>query len=163
MNGRRPRLRGFSYVGFHRYFLTFCALRRREVFTDAALVAALLEQISRAAVCCDFAVLAYCFMPDHLHLLVAGTSEHSDRLEFAHAVKQFTGYSYRRLASNGLWQKSYFDRVLRDTDSTEAVARYIFLNPVAAGLCGNAREYPSSGSLVWSDDEIDAICRDRCQ
>jgi putative transposase len=127
------------------------------VFTDAALVSALLEQISRAAGDCHFAVLAYCFMPDHLHLLVAGTSEHSALPEFARTLKQLAGFAYRRRSSNTLWQKSYFDRVLRDTDSTEAVARYIFLNPITAGLCGNAREYPIAGSLVWSDDEIDAI------
>jgi putative transposase len=157
MNGRRPRLRGFSYVGFHRYFLTLCVRGRREVFTDAALVAALLEQISRAAADWHFAVLAYSFMPDHLHLLVTATTEDSALLEFAHAVKQLTGYAYRQWASSKLWQKGYFDRVLRDTDSTEAVARYIFLNPVVAGLCKDPREYPFAGSLVWSADEIDAI------
>lgn len=96
-------------------------------------------------------------MPDHLHLLVAGTTEYSALPDFARTLKQLTGFSYRRRSSGTLWQKSYFDRVLRDTDSTEAVARYISLNPVAAGLCGTAREYPFAGSLVWSDDEIDAI------
>ena len=76
--GVRPRqpqhLRVFDYIGFHAYFLTFCTFERSPVFITADAVALVLEQISRAARDCSFAVLAYCFMPDHVHLLVEGRS-----------------------------------------------------------------------------------------
>ena len=39
---------------------------------DAAVVESALAEIARAAVDHQFAVTAYCFMPDHLHLLVEG-------------------------------------------------------------------------------------------
>src|SRR5712692_4426998 len=80
VSGRPPRLVAFSYVGCHRYSLTFCVHRRKQIFTEAALVHAMLEQISRAAADWRFAVLAYCFMPDHLHLLIEAQGEDADFL-----------------------------------------------------------------------------------
>jgi len=72
------RAKGFDYHGFHRYLLTFCTHRRAPVFTSNASVELVLAQISRAAHEEHFAVLAYCFMPDHLHLLIRGECEASD-------------------------------------------------------------------------------------
>src|SRR4029450_2015613 len=97
----------------HRYSLTFCVDRRRYVFVDPRLVDLMLAQISRAARDWRFAVLAYCFMPDHVHLLVEAEASDSNLVRFAHAVKQRTGYEYRKLAPDALWQKGYFEHVLR--------------------------------------------------
>ena len=48
-----------------------------------------------------------------------------------------------------LWQDGYFERVLRDDEQLEIVARYIFDNPVRAGLAACAREWPHSGGRFW--------------
>src|SRR6185436_16463306 len=104
MSGRPSRLPTFSYVGLHRYSLTFCIERRRRVFVDKALVELMLAQISRAARDWRFAVLAYCFMPDHVHLLVEAEASDSNLVRFAHAVKQRTGHEYRKLSPQSLWQ-----------------------------------------------------------
>jgi hypothetical protein len=53
-----------------------------------------------------------------------------------------------------LWQAGYFDRVLREDDSTFAVARYIVQNPVRAGLVRSPVEYPFCGSSIWSKEEL---------
>jgi hypothetical protein len=45
------------------------------------------EQILRALTGERFAGIADCFMPDHLHLLVAGTSESSDLKQFVKSAK----------------------------------------------------------------------------
>jgi putative transposase len=131
--------------------------RRRPIFVDGDLVESLLTQISQASTDWSFAVLAYCFMPDHLHLLAGATAEHSDLVRFAHAIKQRTAYAYRKSSPAHLWQKGFYERVLRGGDSTTVVARYILRNPVAAGLCKQPREYPFAGSLVWSQEQLDAM------
>jgi len=82
MSDRPHRLPGFSYVGCHRYSLTFCVRSRNYVFTIATIVADALEQISLAALARGFAICAYCFMPDHLHLLVEGQADNSDLVKF---------------------------------------------------------------------------------
>ena len=157
LTNRPPRRATFSYVGLHRYSLTFCVRQRKNVFTDAMLVAALLEQISHAARDWRFAVLAYCFMPDHTHLLVEASSTESNLPGFAHAIKQRTGYAYRRVSADPLWQKGYFEHVLRDDEATTVVARYILANPVRRGLCSEPSLYELSGSLVWSREQLNEL------
>jgi REP element-mobilizing transposase RayT len=52
-------------------------------------------QILRAGDDERFAVIAYCFMPDHLHLLVDARSDSSDCLRFIKRAKQFSGFFTR--------------------------------------------------------------------
>src|SRR5262245_9029633 len=73
--GRPEHLRTFDYLGFHRYSLTFCTFRLARHFVDAHAVDVARSQISRAAREERFALTAYCFMPDHVHLLVEGESD----------------------------------------------------------------------------------------
>ncbi len=95
------------------------------------------------------ALVAYCFMPDHVHLLVYGTSETSDLRAFVVDFKKVTGFEYRQRHGRHLWQRGYFDRILRDDESTEAVVRYTLENPVRGGLAGQLGEYPLAGSDMY--------------
>ena len=121
------------------------------------IVSSAYEQFVRTATQFEFAILAYCFMPDHLHLLVEAEASDCNLVGFAHAVKQRTGYEYRKLAPDALWQKGYFEHVLRDDELMPVVARYILANPVRGGLCSAPRDYPFSGSLVWSKEQLDDL------
>jgi len=137
--------------------LTICTNSRSEVFTHRAIVSEMLEQIARAAAARGFAVITYCFMPDHVHLLVAGTADNSDLIAFADLVKQLTEHRYRRARRCSLWQKGYYEHVLRNDESTLAVARYILENPVRAGLVTNPRDYEFSGSLTLTREQLDEL------
>jgi REP element-mobilizing transposase RayT len=108
-----------------------------------------LQNITEAAAGSHFEVVAYCFMPNHLHLLVQTTAER-DLVAFVRLFKQRSGYAYRRLTGEPdvLWQKSYYDHVLRHEEDLHDAARYIWDNPVRAGLAENARDHPYSGSLT---------------
>jgi REP element-mobilizing transposase RayT len=66
----------------HRYSLTICTEGRREAFIVDADVTCALTQLRITAKAECFAIPAYCFMPDHLHLLIEGTSEAADCCEF---------------------------------------------------------------------------------
>jgi len=108
-----------------------------------------LEQILRTGRDEQFAIVVYCFMPDHLHLLVEGTGAASDLRRFIKLAKQHSGFLYRRNHNQPLWQEGYDDRVLRNDEHTIDVARYILANPVRAGLVASPAEYPFSGSDVF--------------
>jgi putative transposase len=95
------------------------------------------------------ALVAYCFMPDHVHLLVYGTTEAADVCAFVIDFKRITGFEYRQRHGRHLWQPGYFDRVLRDDESTEAVARYVLENPIRAGLASRLGEYGLAGSDMY--------------
>ena len=59
--------------------------------------------------------------------------------------KQLSGHAYKRSTGQPLWQISYYDRVLRREEDMEDVARYIWANPVRAGLVSDAGSYPFAG------------------
>ncbi|MBA2259144.1 MAG: transposase [Acidobacteria bacterium] len=154
MYNRRPRLQGFLYTGFRRYFLTFCTDGRHKVFTNPSTVACVREQILSAAHAQGVAILAYVFMPDHVHLLVEGKREDADLKSFVHLAKQKSGFAYSRSHHRRLWQASYFDRMLRDEEDTWDVIRYIVMNPVRANLVTTFTQYAFLGSAVMERDEL---------
>lgn len=145
LTNRPERLRGFDYVGFHRYFLTFCTFRRRQTFIDEPAVSLVRGEILRAAEREQFAISAYCFMPDHLHLLIEATAETADARRFIARAKQFSGYAWSTRTGSPLWQRYGYERVLRNEDATTGVARYILENPVRARLACSPAQYPFSG------------------
>jgi hypothetical protein len=73
----------FSYLGPCAYFLTFCTLDRRPAFRDDEVASLATLQTRRTAREREFALLAYCFMPDHLHVVVEGTSANADLCRFS--------------------------------------------------------------------------------
>ena len=102
----------------------------------------------------DFEVIAYCIMPDHVHLLLAGLTDDADLSEAVRRWKLRTGYAWRSRHHTPLWQTSYQDRVLRDHDDTIAIVRYVLQNPVRAGLVQSPAEYPWIGSSRYSVTEL---------
>ena len=95
------------------------------------------------------AILAYCFMPDHFHLLVEGVTATADLRRFVKLAKQRSGAVYALEKHEPLWQEGYYERVLRAEDDTKQIARYILDNPVRGSLVENPVDYPHLGSDVW--------------
>jgi putative transposase len=156
--GRPERLKTFDYLGPQRYFLTFCTDRRHQAFTDREHVDLVHAQILRTSTLMAFEITAYCYMPDHLHLLVEGVEDRSDCREFISRAKQFTGFHYAQLTGRRLWQRYGYERTLRADDATPSVVRYILENPVRRGLVRNLEEYPFCGSSGYTMEELaDAI------
>ena len=56
----------------------------------------------RTAGAYQFAVIAYCFMPDHMHALVEGLATSSDFRRFVAMFKQRSAFRHRRLFNSGL-------------------------------------------------------------
>jgi putative transposase len=153
-------LREFDYRGFHRYFLTFCTHERAPHFTTRVHVDLVLEQFQRTCTEEEFAGIAYCFMPDHLHLLVAGERDDANLKRLIKNAKQYSGYHFQRTTGLRLWQRYGFEHVLRDEEDTMKVAYYIIANPVRAGLVDTPSEYRYWGSFLYSREELlEYICR----
>jgi REP-associated tyrosine transposase len=154
ITGRPTRLAGVSYAGFQRYFLTTCTAFRRRAFDDDAVASRAIVTILETAAEFGFAVIAYCVMPDHVHLLLAAQRGDADLTRFAKHAKQITGFQYRQATNHSLWQPGYHERILRDEEATLAVARYILENPVRAGLAQALGEWPHAGSGVYTWREL---------
>ena len=152
---KRNRLPLETYRGARAYFLTLGCAQCRKPFAERRVVEDCIETLRACSEKHGFAVLAYCFMPDHLHLLVQGGPE-SALLQFVKGFKQRTAYAYHRAHSTVLWQKSYHDHVLRAEEDVRETARYVVGNPVRAALVEVAGDYPHSGSFVWGRAILEA-------
>jgi hypothetical protein len=53
-----------------------------------------------------------------------------------------------------LWQRGYYDHVLRQDEDLHRVAAYIVANPVRAGICPDALAYRFSGSETMSMTDL---------
>lgn len=115
---------------------------RRAVFKDAALIDVLALQIRQSCEERHFALLAYVFMPDHLHLLVEGTSTDADFRALMTLLRKRAAVAFRRREGQMLWQHGYHERVLRENENIAHVMAYIVANPVRAGLVQRADRYP---------------------
>jgi putative transposase len=142
------RLSQTDYIGQHWFFLTLCCADRRKRFTSPQIYNDFLNVLRPAATRYLFAIHAYCLVPDHVHLLAEGLQPQSDALQFMRALKRNTSTQFQKKTGETLWQKKFYDHILRSTDSHDAVAWYIWMNPVRANLCPRPEEYPFLGSLT---------------
>ena len=156
-----PRWSSCSYTGQFRYSLTFVTDGRRPLFTEASIVDLVLTQILRAGSERQFELLAYCFMPDHVHLAAAGETNGSDGKAFIKAAKQYSGYYYARGRNGRLWERYSYDRVIRDDMELALTIGYLVENPVRAGLVSHPRDYPFLGSQRYTVAELLEWCEYR--
>jgi len=95
----------------------------------------------------NFFLHAFVVMPNHVHLLI--TVPLGSTLE---RTMQLIKGGFSREAGriiplvHPFWQKSFFDRRVRDVSEFEKFRQYIHQNPVVAGLCLSANEYPYSSA-----------------
>jgi len=93
-------------------------------------------------------------MPDHLHLIFTP----AETLEKAMQLIK-GGYSFRFRKefrkSHEVWQKSFTDRRIRDFAEYQRYKKYLWMNPVKAGLCERPEDYRfSSASGRFSLDPL---------
>lgn len=90
-------------------------------------------------------------MPNHVHVLMETIAPLS---KIVQSWKSFTGrWALERNAELGLgvpgralWMREYWDRYVRNADHFDNVRAYIERNPVAAGLCQQAGDWPWSSA-----------------
>jgi putative transposase len=145
---KRPRLKDFDYIGTYAYFVTILTKDRATYFREVEVVDSLIGILVETARSERFDVLAYCFMPDHLHLLVSGEDDNSNLKKFINLFKQESGYWFKKNYNRNLWHISYYDHILRKEESIEGVAMYILENPVRRGLVSDFSEYRFTRSFL---------------
>jgi REP element-mobilizing transposase RayT len=130
------------------YFATCCTEKRRPLLANEPLHLCFLQFATRAFDGFDIAVGKYVIMPDHLHLFVAGPE--------GFVLGQWVGTLKRVLAKHvdkaspctPVWQRGFFDHILRSRESYSQKWNYVSENPVRAGLVKQSEDWPFSGEIV---------------
>jgi REP element-mobilizing transposase RayT len=145
-----PRL-GQVFANNPLYFVTLCTYCRRAILADSAVHIAFQEFTKRGFTERNIAVGRYVIMPDHIHLFVCGPDDFvlgrwigSLKQRLAKAIK-------RKPDAHSIWQRGFFDHVLRNDESYGQKWQYVRDNPTRAGFVVRSEDYPYSGELVFID------------
>jgi REP element-mobilizing transposase RayT len=86
-------------------------------------------------------------MPDHLHALI-GIGECGKSLgDILGAFKSISTRVYWRFRQGRLWQRQFFDHIIRNEKEFFETMEYIKQNPVRKGLVISEGEWPYTGAV----------------
>ena len=145
---KRLRLAGFDYAEARSYFVTIVVVDRRCLFGEVTQ-GRMSPSHAGEMVVSHWQALAVRFsglevepfvvMPNHLHGLVSTVGMSSPPVlgSIVGAFKSITARAYRAGADegrwppmpNGLWQRGYFDHIIRDETDAAHAMEYIANNP----------------------------------
>ena len=120
------------------YFVTTVTASRRRLFqvheNAELLIGTLQDQRSKGRIMLH----SFVVMPDHVHFILTPAPEVS--LEKAMQYIK-GGFSFRLKSKIDVWQRSYDNRRILDSEDFAERTRYIHENPVRAHIASRAEEY----------------------
>jgi putative transposase len=139
-------------------FFTVVSYRRRPWFLESDARRWLGTAIRRTRLERPFQTFAMVLLPDHLHAvwkLPDGDEDYATRWRLIKtrftrmllAAEQKTPIrnpSRRRSGEQAVWQRRYWERILRDENDLKRHVDYIHYNPVKHGLVSRAIDWPFS-------------------
>jgi REP element-mobilizing transposase RayT len=142
---RRPRIH--SPGGF--YHVTLRGNHRRAIFVEEGDQRLLNAIVARAISTFGARVHAYCWMSNHIHLLLQAGAE-----PIANPMRNIAGEFARamqlKIGTTGHFFERRYHATLVDSDSyLLQLIRYIHRNPVEAGMCETAGGYPWSSHHAY--------------
>jgi putative transposase len=160
--------------------LTFSCYRGQPFLLQQAVCQRLAESLGSACERHDFALWAYVFMPEHVHILVWPRQTNYSISAFLQSVKQpVARWAVSLLKGNRtpllekmatgqktrpyrFWQAGGgYDRNIIDLDAAWKEINYIHLNPVRRKLVENPHAYFYSSFKDWNTDAKGPIAIDR--
>lgn len=146
---RSIRLPGYDYTQPGAYYVTICTQDREcllaDVTGDTVTLSTYGEIVQRAweGLPDHYANLgldAFVIMPNHIHGVLVLTEVARTSSERVHGlpeiVRAFKSFSARAVndargtPQNPVWQRNYYEHIVRDDDEWERIREYIAANPV---------------------------------
>jgi putative transposase len=85
-------------------------------------------------------LLAFCIMPNHVHLVFTPLEEKEDKFnslsKIMHSLKRYTAHEANLILGRegDFWQHENYDHYIRGTPELERIIKYVLNNPVKARL-----------------------------
>ena len=97
-------------------------------------------------------VLAFCLMPNHVHILIRPREQNLDRSMHAVFMRYAMWFNRKYQRKGHLFGGPYRQAVCLDPTYLLGASVYIHLNPVRAGLADTPREYRWSSYALYHED-----------
>lgn len=81
-------------------------------------------------------LLAYCVMPNHVHLVFTEFENSKGMSKIMHSIKRTSAREINKLLKRDgpVWQSESYDHIMRNEDDLYRIIEYVLYNPVKAGL-----------------------------
>ncbi|MGD8305223.1 MAG: transposase [Ignavibacteria bacterium] len=147
---KKHRLDPGIYIGERPITFTLCLKYRKSFITDIKRFSIFEEMLYNELNSFNCSAYVYLFMPDHVHMTLAGNKSDSNIKKCLGMFKQKTGYWLGKNHSDFKWQKDYYDHILRSKENLDIHIKYILNNPVRTGLVEYWHQYLFKGSTIYN-------------
>lgn len=154
---RSIRLKDYDYTTPGAYFITICTYRREHILWENREGHILLSQFGLIARNCwlemsvrypNLRLDEFCIMPDHIHGIIQLTGD-DPKNRLSEIMRRFKSDSARRINvarhTTGIpvWQRNYYEHIIRNEKEWAQVREYISLNPQ------NWKDDQNTGSSIF--------------
>lgn len=135
-NRKYPRLKYFDYRSENYYFITICTYEKNCIFGKPGMLNSRGKTVENAILqiphhFSGIRLDKFVVMPNHVHFILEVEKKGSDLFN---AVGSFKSSSTRMLHISELdlkvWQRSFYDHVIRNQKSYDKIWNYIDTNPI---------------------------------
>ena len=100
-----------------------------------------------------FKLLAFVILPDHFHWLMKVDDSSENFSKIMHSIQRNSTLNYKRAHNNQtpikIWQRGFWDHMIRDENDLERHFDYIHWNPVKHGYIVKPEKWPYSTYGEW--------------
>jgi len=153
-----PRLARVVVPGYPHHVTQRGSRRQRTFFseTDYRVYLALMNETCRRS---GVEIWAYCLMPNHVHLVAVPPSADALRSAIGNAHRRYTHRINKRNGWRGFLWQGRFTSFVMDERYLRAAVRYTELNPVRAGIVGEAADYRWSSARAHLEGRDDGLVK----
>lgn len=151
---KQLRLKDYDYSQNRAYFVTVCTKDKCKIFgkivgdglcavpkTELSHIGCEVEKsIEFINSYSDICVDKYVVMPNHVHMIISICNEELGRadIDIPEIIKRFKSYT-TKIFGGELWQRSYYDHIIRGQQDYDETWQYIDENPLKWILNKNER------------------------
>ncbi len=136
------RARAYSESGI--YHIMLRGINRQNIFEDKEDKEKFLQTLNNYKTISGYKLFAYCFMSNHIHLLLKVENENLDLILKRIAGSYVYWYNWKYKRTGHLFQDRFKSEPIENDEYFLTVLRYIHQNPIKAGLCKNIFDYKYS-------------------
>src|SRR5947209_5877805 len=138
------RLRDYDYSANGAYFITVCTHERCAVLIGEMQAAAEREFLALPSRFSGLSLDCWIVMPDHLHAIVPLIECRSTLSAIVQAYKSLSTRAIKQLTDVGrVWQRGFYDRVVRNEIELAALREYVHDNPIVHAVRLGRSDMPS--------------------
>ena len=135
-----------NYIAGGTYFFTLVTSKRTRFFEDKRCVEAFFASLYLVQSYHHFDLIAYCILPDHIHLLITLAEADYNFSSRIKEIKRKTTTSIRKVMERpniDVWQGRFWEHTIKDQDDLQHCFDYIHYNPIKHG-------YSDTFNWEWS-------------